>query len=61
MSEFSFKHNQSAKLKLSASVVRRYILHILPKGFMRIRHYGYLSNAVKTKSLSIIRKALSKP
>ena len=57
-----YKHNQPAKLKLSASeLVRRYILHILPKGFMRIRHYGYLSNAVKTKSLSIIRKALSKP
>ena len=24
--------------------VRRFLMHILPKGFMRIRHFGYLSN-----------------
>ena len=32
--------------------------HILPPGFTRIRHYGFLSSASKTKSLKIIRKAL---
>ncbi len=32
--------------------------HILPPGFTRIRHYGFLSNASKTKSLAIIRAFL---
>lgn len=32
--------------------------HIIPPGFTRIRHYGFLSSASKTKSLQIIRNAL---
>ena len=32
--------------------------HILPPGFTRIRHYGFLSSASKKKSLAIIRVAL---
>lgn len=33
--------------------------HILPPGFTRIRHYGFVSSASKTKSLAIIRKSLN--
>jgi len=33
--------------------------HILPPGFTRIRHYGFLSSASKTKSLAMIRKSLN--
>ncbi len=29
--------------------LRRFTLHILPKGFVRIRHYGILSSAIKKK------------
>ena len=32
--------------------------HILPTGYTRIRHYGFLSSASKGKSLSMIRKSL---
>ncbi len=35
--------------------LRRYFLHILPSGFTRIRHYGYLGNAVRKKSVAHIR------
>jgi hypothetical protein len=28
----------------------------LPKGFMRIRHYGYLSNAIKKSALEKIKR-----
>jgi predicted Zn-ribbon and HTH transcriptional regulator len=38
--------------------LRLFCQHILPPGFTRIRHYGFLSSASKTKSLAIIRKAL---
>ena len=33
--------------------------HILPPGFTRIRHYGFLSSASKKKSLALIRKHLN--
>ena len=32
--------------------------HVLPKGFMRIRHYGFLANAVRQKRLNILRQLL---
>ncbi len=33
--------------------------HILPPGFTRIRHYGFLSSASKRKSLAIVRASLN--
>jgi predicted Zn-ribbon and HTH transcriptional regulator len=38
--------------------MRRFLLHVLPKGFMRIRHYGFLANAVRKKSIAQCRKLL---
>ena len=29
--------------------MRRFLLHVLPKGFVKIRHYGLLASAAKTK------------
>ncbi len=40
--------------------LRRFLLHVLPKGFMRIRHYGYLANRVRVKQIKNIREALKK-
>jgi len=39
--------------------LRRFLLHILPKGLMRIRHYGYLANRVRVTRLKQIREKLS--
>ncbi len=33
--------------------IRRWLLHVLPKGFTRIRHYGFLSSAAKKTRLRI--------
>jgi len=38
--------------------LRRFLLHVLPKGFMRLRHYGYLANRVHVKQLEKIRECL---
>lgn len=35
--------------------MRRFILHVLPRGFTRIRHFGILSGRVKKKNSEIIR------
>lgn len=39
--------------------MRRFSLHILPKGFMRIRHYGILSSKRKQKTLPLIHEQLN--
>ncbi|TAJ10442.1 hypothetical protein DMA11_19045 [Marinilabiliaceae bacterium JC017] len=38
--------------------LRLFCQHILPPGFTRIRHYGFLHSASKVKSLALIRKSL---
>jgi len=38
--------------------IRRFLLHVLPKGFMRIRHYGFLSNRNRREKLALCRKLL---
>ncbi len=35
--------------------LRRFLMHVLPSGFMRIRHYGFLANCVRKTRLAIIR------
>ena len=34
--------------------VRRFLMHILPKGFMRIRHFGYLCNRTRRRKPAVI-------
>ncbi len=41
--------------------IRRFLLHILPTGFMRIRHYGLLANRAKREKLAQARAALDQP
>jgi len=36
--------------------IRRFLLHILPPGFTKIRHYGFLASAVKSKKLALCKK-----
>ena len=38
--------------------IRRFLLHVLPDGFMRIRHFGFLANRSKKHALSQCRKLL---
>ena len=41
--------------------VRRFLLHVLPTGFKRIRHYGVLASSCKGKKLNAARLALQMP
>ncbi len=44
-----------------AEFIGRFLLHVLPRGFKRIRHYGLLSPARKTVGLAAARCALAVP
>ena len=38
--------------------IRRFLLHVLPSGFMKIRHYGLLCNRFRREKLAIARRLL---
>jgi hypothetical protein len=51
--------HQQRTLKLPATeFIRRFMMHVVPRGFMRIRYYGFLANTHRDKQLDKIRKLL---
>jgi hypothetical protein len=59
---FKYK-NRKTKQTVSCAItavefIRRFLLHSLPLGFMRIRHYGFLSNSRKSENIKQIRAFL---
>jgi hypothetical protein len=42
----------------AAEFIRRFLLHVLPDGFQRIRHYGFLANGQRKAKLAHIRRLL---
>ena len=47
-------------MALDAEVlIQRFLLHILPRGLVRIRHYGFLANACRAKKLPRLRQAIA--
>jgi len=63
---FSYKdyrkgaRNDVAELS-AVEFLRRFCQHILPKGFVRIRHYGFLASKNKAKELNMAKKQLGQP
>jgi hypothetical protein len=60
---FRYKdYRDESKIKLmtldALEFIRRFSLHILPKGFMRIRHYGILSSSRKLQVLPLLHQQL---
>ena len=41
--------------------IRRFLLHVLPAGFMRIRHYGVVGNRCRTPKLAACRRLFAQP
>ena len=39
--------------------IRRFLLHVLPRGFHRIRHYGLLASSARKASLALARELLN--
>jgi len=54
--------NRNKVMTLSGEeLIRRFLLHVLPKGFMRVRHFGFLANRCRARVLALIRTALATP
>jgi hypothetical protein len=56
----SAHHNEQKVMSLSLDeFLRRFLLHLLPKGFVRIRHFGFLANRRRATLLPLCRQALT--
>jgi hypothetical protein len=55
-------HGRSKVMALEANeFIRRFLLHTLPDGFHRIRHYGFLANGHRAAKLALCRTLLDVP
>jgi hypothetical protein len=53
------KDNEIKKITLDADeFIRRFLLHVLPKGLMKIRYFGFLSHTNKKEQIPLIRKLI---
>ena len=51
--------NKPRTMTLAASeFIRRFLLHVLPKGFVRIRYFGFMANYQRSASLELCRQLL---
>ena len=56
----NYRNNQKIEVTIDGvEFIRRFLMHVLPKGFVKIRNYGVLSNRMKKKQLKLIRKKLA--
>jgi Putative transposase/Transposase zinc-binding domain len=55
------KHGNQIKVMTLDAIefIRRFLLHVLPSGFVKIRHFGFLSNRNRRSMLALCRKHLN--
>jgi hypothetical protein len=63
---FSYKDRKNggrreSKTLPAAEFTRRFLLHVVPSGFVRVRHFGLLANGVKVRRLALARTLLGSP
>jgi hypothetical protein len=63
---FSYKdyrrgHQQRTLTLAATEFIRRFMMHVLPNGFVRIRYYGFLANTHRAEQLCKIRQLLGAP
>ena len=59
--DYAHESQQRTMTVSAAEFIRRFLLHVLPSGFMRIRHYGYLANRHRREKLEACRRLLGSP
>lgn len=53
----TFEHDTMALT--AEEFIRRFLLHVIPRGFKRIRHFGFLSNGCRSKSIELAKRLLN--
>ena len=63
MPDWDYRHDAQQKtMTLSAEeFIRRFLLHVLPAAFQRIRYYGFLANRYRAQKLAHCQDLLGMP
>jgi hypothetical protein len=58
-----YRHHDKRKVMTldAGEFIRRFLIHVLPAGFHRIRHYGFLAAGHRTANLAHCRRLLAAP
>ena len=58
-----YRHDAQQKTMIlqAEEFIRRFLLHVLPDGFQRIRYYGFLGNRYRKQKLAHCRELLGMP
>jgi hypothetical protein len=60
-----YRANSAARYKLMTleadELIRRFLIHVLPSRFYRIRHYGLFANANRAYNIALARRRLGVP
>ncbi len=61
--DYRAKGRERAKVMTLATheFIRRFLIHVLPQGFHRIRHYGLFANGGRAQNLALARRLLAMP
>ena len=54
-------HRYKTMTLATGEFIRRFLIHVLPKGFHRIRHYGLFANGNRAENIARARELLATP
>jgi hypothetical protein len=57
--DYRHGHRNKVMTLQATEFLRRFLLHILPEGFVRIRHFGLLANRQRAENLALCRQLLA--
>ena len=57
--DYSDEHRSKVMTLAGVEFLRRFVQHVLPKGFVKVRHYGLLANRDRDARLAVCRRLLA--
>lgn len=59
--DYAHSNKKKTSTLAACEFLRRFFLHVLPRGFVRIRHFGFLANRQRKALLKLCRHHLARP
>jgi hypothetical protein len=56
--DYADDHRHKTMTLDAGEFLRRFVQHVLPKGFVKVRHYGLLANRHRAERLAVCRRLL---
>jgi hypothetical protein len=57
--DYADEHRSKAMMLSGVEFLRRFVQHVLPKGFVKVRHYGLVANRTRDERLALCRRLLA--